>query len=184
MWGSGWFVVWGLSFASFWRVTLTLNPTWSPRGLSKWVISRVISTLNGVTLLITLLITDLLSPSGQPSSSGWVWGSGSALLKRPSRVRRCRLQLVFFFFVFCEGSLKGVPVIEPYTTLTGNPTYRTPFLLPRRVGLGSRCHWIQSLGLIGFMRRTLTGISSPSSGLEPSRPRLAGSFIRGPAFRV
>ena len=36
--------------------------TWRTRGLSKWVISRVISTLNGVTLIITLLITDLLSP--------------------------------------------------------------------------------------------------------------------------
>ena len=34
------------------------------QGLSKWVISRVISTLNGVTLIITLLITDLLSPLG------------------------------------------------------------------------------------------------------------------------
>ena len=31
-------------------------------GLSKWVISRVISALNGVTLIITLLITNLLSP--------------------------------------------------------------------------------------------------------------------------
>ena len=38
--------------------------TWRPRGLSKWVISRVISTLNGVPLVITLLITDLLSPLG------------------------------------------------------------------------------------------------------------------------
>ena len=38
--------------------------TWRPRGLSKWVISRVISTLNGVSLIITLLITDLLSPLG------------------------------------------------------------------------------------------------------------------------
>ena len=38
--------------------------TWRPRGLSKWVISRVISTLNGATLIITLLITDLLSPLG------------------------------------------------------------------------------------------------------------------------
>ena len=37
---------------------------WRPWGLSKWVISRVISTLNGVTLIITLLITDLLSPLG------------------------------------------------------------------------------------------------------------------------
>ena len=35
---------------------------WRPRGLSKWVISRVISTLNGVALIVTLLITDLLSP--------------------------------------------------------------------------------------------------------------------------
>ena len=40
------------------------TPVWRPRGLSKWVISRVISTLNGVTLIITLLITDLLSPLG------------------------------------------------------------------------------------------------------------------------
>ena len=31
--------------------------TWRPRGLSKWVISTVISTLNGVTLIITLVIT-------------------------------------------------------------------------------------------------------------------------------
>ena len=31
---------------------------------SKWVISRVISTLNGVTLIITLLMTDLLIPLG------------------------------------------------------------------------------------------------------------------------
>ena len=38
--------------------------TWRPRALSKWVISRVLSTLNGVTLIITLLITDLLSPRG------------------------------------------------------------------------------------------------------------------------
>ena len=38
------------------------------QGLSKWVISRVLSTLNGVTLLITLLITDLLSPLGPPSA--------------------------------------------------------------------------------------------------------------------
>ena len=38
--------------------------TWRPRELSKWVISRVISTLNGVTLIITLLITDLVSPPG------------------------------------------------------------------------------------------------------------------------
>ena len=35
-----------------------------PGGLSKWVISRVTSTLNGVTLIITLLINDLLSPLG------------------------------------------------------------------------------------------------------------------------
>ena len=48
-------------------VTLLITPlitTWRPRGLSKWVISRVVSTLNGVTLMITLLITDLLSPLG------------------------------------------------------------------------------------------------------------------------
>ena len=35
-----------------------------PRGLSKWVISRAISTLNGETAIKTLLITDLLSPLG------------------------------------------------------------------------------------------------------------------------
>ena len=40
------------------------KPTWRPRGLSKWVISRVISTLNGVTLILTLLTTYLLSPLG------------------------------------------------------------------------------------------------------------------------
>ena len=38
--------------------------SWRPRGLSKWVISRVISTLNGVTLIITLPITDLLRTRG------------------------------------------------------------------------------------------------------------------------
>ena len=35
-----------------------------PRGLSKWVISRVIRTLNGATLILTLLLTDFLSPLG------------------------------------------------------------------------------------------------------------------------
>ena len=45
-------------------IGLGLRVAWRPRGLSKWVISRVISTLNGVTLVITLLITDLLSPLG------------------------------------------------------------------------------------------------------------------------
>ena len=44
--------------------SLSLRATWRPWGLSKWVISRVLSTLNGVTLTITLLITDLLSPPG------------------------------------------------------------------------------------------------------------------------
>ena len=34
------FRVWGLGF------------TWRPRGLSKWVVSRAIRTLNGVTLII------------------------------------------------------------------------------------------------------------------------------------
>ena len=43
---------------------LGFRVTWWPRGLSRWVISRVISTLNGVTLIITLLVTDLLSPLG------------------------------------------------------------------------------------------------------------------------
>ena len=38
--------------------------SWRPRGLSKWVISRVIRTLNGVTLITILLLTDLLSPPG------------------------------------------------------------------------------------------------------------------------
>ena len=38
--------------------------TWRPRGLRKRVISRVISTQSGVTLIITLLIIDLLSPLG------------------------------------------------------------------------------------------------------------------------
>ena len=38
--------------------------TWRPRALSKWIISRVLSTLNGVTLIITLPITDLLGPLG------------------------------------------------------------------------------------------------------------------------
>ena len=36
--------------------------TWRGRGLSKEVISRVTSTLNGVTPIITLLMNDLLSP--------------------------------------------------------------------------------------------------------------------------
>ena len=44
--------------------SLETHPTWRPRGLSKWVISRVISTLNGDTPIITLLITDLLSLLG------------------------------------------------------------------------------------------------------------------------
>ena len=44
--------------------TCRLHCTWRLRGLSKWVIGGVISTLNGVTLIITLLITDLLSPLG------------------------------------------------------------------------------------------------------------------------
>ena len=38
-------------------------PTWRPRGLSKWVISRVISTPNGVTLVITLLTKSPGPPS-------------------------------------------------------------------------------------------------------------------------
>ena len=38
--------------------------TWRVRGLSNWVISRVINTLNGFTLIITLLITDLLGLLG------------------------------------------------------------------------------------------------------------------------
>ena len=41
-----------------------MTSTWRPRRLSKWFISRVISALNGVTLITTLLITDLLSPLG------------------------------------------------------------------------------------------------------------------------
>ena len=47
------------------------SPTWRPRGLSKWVISRVISTLNGVTLITTLIITDLLSPLGLQVLALW-----------------------------------------------------------------------------------------------------------------
>ena len=46
------------------RPAMSILATWRPRGLSKWVISRVISTVNGVTLIITLLITELLSPLG------------------------------------------------------------------------------------------------------------------------
>ena len=41
---------------------LSKNPTQGPRGLSKSVMSRVISTLNGITPTKTLLATDLLSP--------------------------------------------------------------------------------------------------------------------------
>ena len=49
---------------------------WRPRGLSKWVISRVISTLNGVILIITLLITDLVSPPGLQVGLSMDRGSG------------------------------------------------------------------------------------------------------------
>ena len=35
---------------------------WRGGGLSKQVINRVISTLNGLTPIVTLLINDLLSP--------------------------------------------------------------------------------------------------------------------------
>ena len=38
--------------------------TWRPRGLSKWVISRVIIRVTPFKVLITLLITHLLSPLG------------------------------------------------------------------------------------------------------------------------
>ena len=42
----------------------TLYPACKPRGLSEWVISRVIRTLNGVARIITLLRTELLFPLG------------------------------------------------------------------------------------------------------------------------
>ena len=52
-----------------------------PRGFSKWVIGRVISTLNGVTLIITLLITDLLSLLGLQVGLGFeASGSGMRIL--------------------------------------------------------------------------------------------------------
>ena len=38
--------------------------SWRPRGLSKQVICRAISTLKGINPFITLLITDLPSPLG------------------------------------------------------------------------------------------------------------------------
>ena len=47
MWGSSWF-------------------TWRPRGLSKQVISTVISTLNGATKIITLLTYNRLAKSAGP----------------------------------------------------------------------------------------------------------------------
>ena len=56
-----------LPFVAGFRVEglgLRASLLWRPRGLSKWVISRVIRTRNGVTPMITLLITDLLSPLG------------------------------------------------------------------------------------------------------------------------
>ena len=51
-----------------------LGGTWRVRGLSKWVISRVINTLDGVTLIISLLITCLLSPLGL--QVGWAQKGG------------------------------------------------------------------------------------------------------------
>ena len=54
------------------------SPTWRVRGLSKWVISRVVSTLNGVTLIKTLLITDLLSPLGLQVTREVLKGPGKA----------------------------------------------------------------------------------------------------------
>ena len=55
---------WTLRVALHYIMLRLIVLTWRPRGLSKWVISRVISTLNGVTLSLTLLITDLPSPLG------------------------------------------------------------------------------------------------------------------------
>ena len=49
---------------SVWGVGSSRVGTWRPRGLSRSVLSRVVSTPNGVTLIIALLITDLLSPLG------------------------------------------------------------------------------------------------------------------------
>ena len=43
--------------------------TWRGRGLSKWVISRVISTLHGVAPIKTLLLTNF-TKSPAPSSRG------------------------------------------------------------------------------------------------------------------
>ena len=42
--------------------------TWRGRGLSEYGISRVISTLNGVTPIITLLITILTKSPAPPST--------------------------------------------------------------------------------------------------------------------
>ena len=65
-----------------------MNLTWRPRGLSKSVISRVISTLNGVTLIISLLIIiDFQSP-GPPSRL--ILSPRSAQIRQPSSVR-CQL---------------------------------------------------------------------------------------------
>ena len=61
---------------------------WRPRGLSKSAISRVISTLNGVTLMITLLITDVLSPPGPPSSGGNLLQSPGIARRAPSKSPR------------------------------------------------------------------------------------------------
>ena len=62
--------------------------TWRPRGLSKWAKSRAISTLHGVTLVITLLITYLLSPLGPQAEA-----LGHTRLLGPSRAaRRCKVR--------------------------------------------------------------------------------------------
>ena len=49
-----------------------MEPIWRPRGLSKWVISRIISTLTkwSYPSKNTLIITDLLSPRGLQVGSG------------------------------------------------------------------------------------------------------------------
>ena len=51
--------------------------TWRPRGLSKWVISSVVSTLNGVTLIISLHRTDLLRPLARGAARGAAEGFGA-----------------------------------------------------------------------------------------------------------
>ena len=61
-----------------------IMPTWRLRGLSKWVISRVISALNGVTLIIPPTYNRLTKSPGPPSRpdtckrDGWLLTCGGA----------------------------------------------------------------------------------------------------------